>query len=672
MNPGKFSMERKMRSVRSAWLWGAALAAMAILMPGCSKPEKSVRVFEDVTQTSGLGAYTGMTYGAAWGDPDGDGLPDLYVTNHLNEAKLYRNLGKGRFADVTTRLFDHKDLLADKHGAAWADFDNDGRQDLVQLTGAVKGVGIESKQLFHNRGDRFVDAAAALGVLNPEGRTRMPLWADLDGDGRLDLFHGADARLDDKTPPFAYVQQDGKFVASGALNLATRSAPFCMVTELTGDNRPELLCRIAGKNRTAQIFDLAALPARDLGLLPATAFEDVAAADFDNDGRLDLFLARKNPPGPVAFGRPTDKEIVADVWIDKANVNKPAGLTFRSPGPLSIRIAAANPTDAISPERIYLGQQGAHPGALAFDLSPQTPGIGGMAANEPGKQAGVYVGFTAPDKWEVRVTAPRDALTAGKPKYQQIALTLASSSPITKLDTIGAPTAQEEAPARLFMNRGGKLVEEGDKRGVNKRIVAGMNVVAGDFDNDMHVDLFVLASGDIGKQENLLLLNRGDGHFDTVRAAGGASGNHIGVGDSATVVDFDGDGFLDLFVANGGSMGRSLGLPSERGGYRLYRNVGNGNHWLEINLEGTGSNRDGIGAVVRVTAGGVTQTRVQDGGVHHRSQNHQRLHFGLARNTQIEKITVHWPSGTVQKVSGAKAGQVLHLKEPPKSTALPG
>jgi len=213
------------------------------------------------------------------------------------------------------------------------------------------------------------------------------------------------------------------------------------------------------------------------------------------------------------------------------------------------------------------------------------------------------------------------------------------------------------------MNRGGKLIEESDKRGVNKRQVAGANVVAGDFDNDMDVDVFVLASADVGQQENLLLLNDGKGNFAVVKSAGGAAGSLAGVGDSVTTVDFDGDGFLDVLIANGGSMGRSLGLPSDGGGYQLFRNVGNGNHWIMLDLEGTRSNRDGIGAVVHVTAGGVTQIRVRDGGVHHRSQNHSRLHFGLAKNTKIDKITVHWPSGLVQELHGVEVNQVLRVKE---------
>lgn len=160
------------------------LATIAVLMLGlglttsCTRQEVAATLFVDVTAKSGLGAYMGMTHGAAWGDFDGDGLPDLYVTNHLNAPTLFRNLGGGRFADVTGTFFSADELKGDKHGAVWADFDNDGRLDLVQLTGAVRGVGTEPKRLFRYRGNRFADVADAMGVLNPEGRTRMPLWLE--------------------------------------------------------------------------------------------------------------------------------------------------------------------------------------------------------------------------------------------------------------------------------------------------------------------------------------------------------------------------------------------------------------------------------------------------------------------------------------------------------------
>lgn len=640
----------------------AQVAAAIGGLHGCTPQPLDLTVFRDVTSESGLPGSPGMTHGMAWGDFDGDGRPDLYVTNHLNAARLYRNASGGRFEDVTASHFEPGHLGRDKHGAAWADFDNDGRQDLVQLTGAVRGLGAEGKHLFHNEGERFRDVAEPMGVFNPYARTRMPLWLDLDGDGKLDLLHGAEARFDDHTPPFAFRQTGKGFeAAEGVLSFASRGVPFCILTELTGDQRPELVCRLMGQGTAVQVFDLSGAPAKVMAALPQSAFEDIAAADFDNDGRMDLFMARKNAPGAVAPARPTPQNVIVSTSIGKGEVGQPVGVRLKSAGPIHVQVASGNPAYPLTPAGIRLGAAGVPPAALAFTADPS---IGAAQAPAPGSTSGVHVSFHAPDEWTVHVTADRTAIAAGKPARQEIQVAVRAAGPLGDVQPIGT-TVDEAAPFRLFMNRGGELVEEGDKRGVNLRLVAGMNVVAADFDNDMDVDLYVLASGDIGQQENLLLLNDGKGHFKVVKGAGGAPGSASGVGDSVTVADIDGDGFLDLLLANGGSMGRSLGLPSDGGGYQLYRNVANnGNHWLMIDLEGTRSNRDGIGAVVHVTAGGVTQMRVQDGGVHHRGQNHTRLHFGLGTNTRVDKITVRWPSGAIQDVVGAPGDGIVRIAEP--------
>jgi hypothetical protein len=323
-------------------------------------------------------------------------------------------------------------------------------------------------------------------------------------------------------------------------------------------------------------------------------------------------------------------------------------------------VAPVVPADSISPERIYIGGKGEHPVALRFAVSPE---VTGSPDFKPGAAAGVHIGGKGSGHWQVLVSAALERIQKQPPRHQQVAMRIRSTEPITSVEAIGMKPA-EEAPSRLFMNRGGKLVEESEKRGVNERLVSGVNVVAGDFNNDMHLDLFVVASGDIGKQENVLLLNRGGGRFDVVPGAGGAAGDGKGVGDSVTLADFDNDGFLDLLVTSGGSMGRSFGLPASSGGYRLYRNLGNANNWLQIDLEGTKSNRDGIGARVELSASGTKQVRIQDGGVHHRGQSHMRLHFGLAKHAQAERVTVRWPSGTVQELTGVKANQILRIKEP--------
>ena len=92
--------------------------------------------------------------------------------------------------------------------------------------------------------------------------------------------------------------------------------------------------------------------------------------------------------------------------------------------------------------------------------------------------------------------------------------------------------------------------------------------------------------------------------------------------------DYDRDGFLDLLVTNGHNM-----RPVYIGGPKqLFHNLGNANSWIEFDLVGTRSNRDGIGAKIYLTSGGVTQYREQNGGYHRWSQNSTRGHVGLAGN----------------------------------------
>lgn len=621
-------------------------------------------MFEDVTTAAGLGSYTGITHGAAWGDFDGDGRPDLYITNHLNEPKLFRNLGNGKFEDVTGAWFIHDQITGDKHGAAWADFDNDGRLDLVQMTGAERGVGSEIKRLFHNTGTRLEDVSEALGTANPIGRTRTPLWVDIDNDGRLDLFEGAEQRFDNVTPPFFFLQRGGKFEAADAAPLASRNVPFCILTRITGGALPDMLCRVSAPDHALQVFATGSVPMKEIHVLPQTAFQDVASGDFDNDGTLDLFMVRKNPVAKVGFGRPASNRLIGDLELDKGNVATPLGFTFKTSGKLSVRVVPAYPADTLTPDLIQLGT-GASPRSFTFELSSATPGVSGSPPSPAQARGGVQISMPEAGVWKIVATAPGDRVQSAPNFHEQITLSIESTENISDVTAIGANASSEEAPSRLFMNRDGKLVEESDKHGVNAKLVSGVSVVAGDFDNDMHLDLFVVVATEFGKQENLLLMNRGDGKFDVIPGAGGAAGNSVGVGDTVTTVDYDGDGLLDLLITTGASMGRSLGPASEAGGYQLFHNVtANGNRWLEIDLEGTRSNRNGIGALVNVVAGGVTQTRLQDGGVHNRAQNHMRLHFGLAKNDVANKVTVRWPSGTVQELTNVKANQILRIREP--------
>ena len=115
---------------------------------------------------------------------------------------------------------------------------------------------------------------------------------------------------------------------------------------------------------------------------------------------------------------------------------------------------------------------------------------------------------------------------------------------------------------------------------------------------------------------NVLYLNNGNGKFTEVANAGGASGNigaaiadHAGTSESVVAADYDLDGYLDLLVTNGNNM-RPLTLSGPK---NLFHNLGGTNGWIEFDLVGTTSNRDGIGSKVYITSGGVTQYREQNG-----------------------------------------------------------
>jgi len=116
--------------------------------------------------------------------------------------------------------------------------------------------------------------------------------------------------------------------------------------------------------------------------------------------------------------------------------------------------------------------------------------------------------------------------------------------------------------------------------------------------------------------------------------------------------DFDNDGRMDLFVAN------ANGQPF------LYRNtMPSVGHWAELKLTGVRSNRLGVGAQVRVTAGGRTQLRFVDGGNSFGGQGTMRLHFGLGTSTTIDKVEVRWPSGQKQTLTGVPVDRLTTIIE---------
>jgi hypothetical protein len=130
---------------------------------------------------SGINYRTGKV-GPALGDFDGDGLVDLFVPQTEGSSKLYRNLGNFKFEDVTARTGDLSKPLGYAVGAAWGDFDNDGKPDL--LVTCLKG----TNKYFKNMGDgTFAEKSVEVGLNQKVFNTQAAAFADLNNDGRLDL-----------------------------------------------------------------------------------------------------------------------------------------------------------------------------------------------------------------------------------------------------------------------------------------------------------------------------------------------------------------------------------------------------------------------------------------------------------------------------------------------------
>jgi hypothetical protein len=188
----------------------------------------------------------------------------------------------------------------------------------------------------------------------------------------------------------------------------------------------------------------------------------------------------------------------------------------------------------------------------------------------------------------------------------------------------------------------------------------------GDYDNDGFLDLFVShsslgSSGYLPTVKNRLYHNRGDGTFEAVES--GHLVNDLGCSLGCAWGDYDNDGFLDLFVTNFGARVNDL-----------FHNNGNSNAWLMVQCEGTGSNRSAIGAKVRVkaTIRGRTmwQLREISGSGGYTSQNDLRAHFGLGDATVVDVLRIEWPSGVVSEFRGIKPRQILRITEPPLLHAL--
>jgi len=198
----------------------------------------------------------------------------------------------------------------------------------------------------------------------------------------------------------------------------------------------------------------------------------------------------------------------------------------------------------------------------------------------------------------------------------------------------------------------------------NKAIfLSGVSMRFLDYDNDGWVDIFqsngsmldnihLYHSEVTWMEPKLMFRNLGQGKFEKVSEQLGPDFMKPTAGRGCAVADFDNDGDLDVAVSNSGS------YP------QLLRNDGgNANNWLEVMLVGVKSNRDGVGAALKLTSEGFTQYQQRKGGMGYMSAQDPRIHFGLGQRKTIESLEITWPSGAVEKLTDLPINQIITVKE---------
>jgi enediyne biosynthesis protein E4 len=189
-----------------------------------------------------------------------------------------------------------------------------------------------------------------------------------------------------------------------------------------------------------------------------------------------------------------------------------------------------------------------------------------------------------------------------------------------------------------------------------------------DFDNDGWRDLLIINGHILDniptyhpevayEEEKMLYRNRGDGNFVDATRTEGADFRKPRVGRGLAVGDYDNDGWQDFLVNNNGEDAQ------------LFRNEGGsspaaqGNHWIAVRLIGVKSNRDGIGASLKLTAGDFKSYDQAKGGMSYCSAQDPRIYFGLGKHEMVDSLVIHWPSGYVQELKDIPADVIVTVTE---------
>jgi len=572
------------------------------------------RVVDDAGRAYKLAHYDHGN-GLCAADVDGDSLPDLYFVTQLGTNELWKNLGDGRFENVTVAAgLGWPDAIA--VGCAFADIDNDGDPDVFVTT--VR----HGNRLFENLGHgtfRDITAPAGVGYV---GHSSGAVFFDYDGDGLLDLF---------LTNVGVYT---GNARGRGGYYVALNDA-------FLGHLHPEraeasILYRNLGGNRFQDV-------SRDVGLADLSWTGDATTLDVNDDGFPDLYVL--------------DMQGGNHIWLNEGGKRFRDATAHYFPktpwGAMGVKVF-----DFDGDGRLDLFVTSMHPD-MWVDIPP-----GDWAAEGRKADSSTVSGRLFPTGKDRFIFGNELFANRGGGRFEEVS------------DVVGVETYWPWGPSVDDLNADGwddifiaagmnfpyryginsVLLNEGGRRFLPSEFVVGVEPRQ----NGTQEVWFTI---DCNGPERDDFFCDACTHPESVKVECrlDAAPHLTGMGSlgtrAAVALDLDGDGDLDI-VTNEFNAPPQVLVSDLAERHRV--------HFFKVRLRGTRSNREGLGAQVTVVLpDGRRLLKVNDGKSGYLSQSDLPLYFGLADADRAAAIEVRWPSGRRQSVVGPlKAGQTIDVVEP--------
>jgi len=589
-----------------------ALVVSLVLFDGCGQQQKTpplfrlltpdqtgVRFANTITTTDSENVQTDVYVyngaGVAIGDIDNDGLPDIFFSGNMVSSRLYLNKGNMRFEDITQAAGVGTKRWAT--GASMVDINNDGYLDIyVSVSGPEWSNGTDrANLLFINNGNRtFTEAAAQYGIADT-GFTTHAVFLDYNGDGCLDLF-----LLNNSPKDFARAE-------------ATLHPAGLRSTSPSGYNQ---LYRNNCDGTFTNVSEQA-------GILRQVGYGlGVAIADFNGDGRPDIYVSNDVAPNDVLYinngdGTFTDK---AARWLKHTSL---AGM--------GLDVADFN--------------NDGWPDIVQVDMMPPS-----LARR---KRMSGYLTYGS--RVELHARGFREDFDVNSLQLSN-GLTQngdVSFSEIGRLAGIAYTDWSWSALFADFDNDGYKdiLISNGYPKAVNDldyQTAVFRARRAGDDRRALRL-LKELPAYDFS---NYLFRNKGDLTFTDMTKQWGMDRRGFSYG--AAYADLNNDGKLDLVINH-------IDAPAS-----IYENVqpdDDVHHYLQIRLDGEPPNRRGIGAKLILTAGGQKQYLYHSPYRGYMSTMDDREHFGLGRAKRVDSLEVIWPDGRRQVLTGLDADRMVTVRQ---------